>query len=191
VTEAPLQLSTPRLTLVAATSDLARAELAGRAVFAARLGAAVPETWPPPLNDEASMTWIAEILEADPGAAGWVAWYFLLRGPADARTAIGTGGFKGRPSSDGMVEVGYSVLEDHQRRGYAPEAVEALSAWAFAHEAVRRIVAHTLPDGVPSQRVLAKCGFRLVGPGLEEGTVLFERLRGSRRAGAERSTSAP
>jgi len=173
----PGPLDTPRLRLVPATAALVRAELAGRDVFAARLGAAVPAAWPPPLNDEASMTWIAAMLEEDPDACGFVAWYFLLRDPGGGLTAIGTGGFKGRPDEDGTVEVGYSVLETHHRRGYAPEAVEALVAWAFAHPDVRRVIAHTLPDARPSRRVLEKCGFGFVGPGTEEGAVMFEKRR--------------
>ncbi len=174
-----MQLTTARLVLVPATPALVRAEIAGRTAFARVLGADVPAAWPPPLNDHASMTWVRDLLESEPGAAGWVAWYFLRRGAGERHVAIGTGGFKGPPAPDGMVEIGYSVLEEHQRQGLAPEAVGALIAWAFSDARVRRIIAHTVPDGLASQRVLQKCGFRFVGDGLEEGTVLFEKLRPS------------
>lgn len=172
------QLTTRRLVLVAATPDLIRAELHDRARLRELLGAEVPSAWPPPLNDEESMTWVARLLEADPGAVGWALWYFLRADPpGGARTAIGTGGFKGRPTADGTAEVGYSVVEAYQRQGYASEAVEALVGWAFAHPQVQRVVAHTLPELLPSIRLLEKCGFRFVGPGTEEGAILFERPR--------------
>lgn len=169
-------LQTPRLTLVPAAPALVRAEMDDRDAFARLLGAEVPAAWPPPLNDRDSMAWVAGLLEAHPDSVGWAAWYFLRRLP-DRSVAIGTGGFKGPPSADGTVEVGYSVLEAHQRLGFATEAVGALVEWAFSHAGVRRVVAHTLPDGFASQAVLRKCGFRFLGPGTEEGAVLFERAR--------------
>ena len=173
---AKLCLRTSRLDLVAVTGPLARAETRGRDALGAALGATVPPAWPPPLNDEVSLAWILGLVEADPEIGGWSAWYFLLRENGQ-RTAIGNGGFKGRPGSDGTVEIGYSILERHHRQGFAPEAAAALVDWAFTHPEVGRVIAHTLPDGRASMRVLEKCGFRHVGPGLEEGTVLFEKLR--------------
>ena len=35
--------------------------------------------------------------------------------------------------------------------------------YAFRSEEVRKVIAHTLPDGVASQRVLQKAGFRKAG----------------------------
>ena len=172
-------LETPRLVLRAATVELARAELAGREAFARALGADVPPDWPPPLNDADSMRWILGMLEADPRSEGWAAWYFLLRDAGGGLAAIGTGGFKGRPDAGGDVEIGYSVMETHHRRGIAPEAVGALVKWAFSHPAVTRVLAHTMFDGRASMRVLEKNGFAFVGIGREAGTVLFERRRTS------------
>lgn len=171
-----LTLRTPRLELVASTLELAHADLAGRDAFANAIGADVPESWPPPLNDEASQRWIVHLLETSTNGVGWAAWYFIHR-EATRRTVIGNGGFKGPPTTDGTVEIGYSVIEAEQRRGIAPEAAGALVSWAFSHPEVRRVIAHTLTDGRPSMRVLEKCDFHFVGPGEEEGTVLFERLR--------------
>ncbi len=91
---------------------------------------------------------------------------------------MGCGGFKGKPTDDGTVEIGYSILEAHQRQGLAPEAVQELVRWAFSHEEVRRIGAHTLPELRPSIRVLEKCGFAFVGEGSENGAIWFELLRG-------------
>jgi RimJ/RimL family protein N-acetyltransferase len=111
-----------------------------------------------------------------PHDEGWTKWYFLLSRPGSRAVLIGNGGFTGAPSEDGTVEVGYSIVVTQQRQGYAPEAVRGLAAWAFAHPNVRRLVAHTLPDLRPSIRVLEKCGFALVGDGVEEGTIQFELL---------------
>ncbi len=164
-----------------ATAALARAELESHDAFARALDADVPPGWPPPFNDESSMRWILDALEADPAACGWLSWHFLLAQPGGRRPlAIGTGGFKGKPDRHGTVEIGYSVMETHHRQGIAPEAVDALVTWAFGQPGVTRIIAHTLPDGRASMRVLAKNAFAYVGPGLDEGTILFERWRAPR-----------
>lgn len=163
------EIVTDRLVLVPATVALARADLEDRDRFRVLLEAEVPGDWPPPLNDEASQRWTLEYLERHRDGVGWSLWYFLLRAADGHRRALGQGGFKGMPDLGGVVEIGYSVMEDDQRRGYAPEAVRALLAWAFSHPEVSAVIAHTLPELVPSIRVLEKCGFAFDGESTEDG----------------------
>lgn len=96
---------------------------------------------------------------------------------------IGTCGFRGLPSDDGTVETGYSILEEHQGKGYATELVGALIAWAFADPRVARVIGETFPDMTPSRRVLEKCGFSLRGQAVEPGAVRYELTRGEWEAG--------
>jgi RimJ/RimL family protein N-acetyltransferase len=171
-------LSTARLRLIAATAAMARAELRDVAEFAALVACEVPTDWPPPLNDIESMTWYSEYLVSHPGAEGWAKWYFAR--PQGARFAlIGNGGFKGAPSPDGTVEIGYSIVPAQQRKGFASEAVDALIGWAFQHPQVRRVIAHTFPDLRASISVLRRNGFTELGagPAFEPGTIQFERRR--------------
>jgi len=171
-----ISVSTSRLILVAVSFDLQEAELSDLDQFASRLDADIPPDWPPPLNDEASMHWVLDYMRAHPDHEGWTKWYFLLSRPNGRPILIGNGGFAGAPNDDGTVEVGYSIVETHQRQGYAPEAVRGLTTWALSHAKVTRLIAHTFPDLRPSIRVLEKCGFRFVGDGIEEGTIRFEWL---------------
>lgn len=76
--------------------------------------------------------------------------------------------FKGF-NNDGSVEIGYGILDNHQRHGYATEAVEAAVSWALSQPGVTRIEAETEPGNRPSQRVLEKCGFISTGTVGEEG----------------------
>ena len=76
--------------------------------------------------------------------------------------------FKGL-NADGMVEIGYGLREGCCGRGYMREAVMALSAWALKQPGVSRVEAETDPDNIPSQKVLAACGFRPTGTRGEEG----------------------
>ena len=173
-----LHLRTERLQLMAVTLELARAELVDSRRLARLLGAHVPTSWPPPLNDEKSLRWTIDALAAHPEQAGWFAWYFLHREHAELRL-IGMGGFTGPPTPDGTVEIGYGIVPECHRFGFAPEAVRALIAWAFAHREVQRVTAQTLPELRPSIRVLEKCGFTFAGAGSEEGAIAYALERPS------------
>jgi len=170
----PPPLETARLRLVPATLLLADADLHNRMEFSHQLRASVPDSWPPPLNDEGSMRWTVELLRKNPEDSGWAAWYWI----ANTRRPflIGQGGFKGAPK-DGMVEIGYSLLPAFQKQGYASEAVAALIGWAFSHAEVERVAAETLPELTPSIRLLERAGFTRGGKPSEPGVLRFEKKR--------------
>lgn len=167
-------IETKRLRLVAATLDTLAAEGEGREQLSALLGAEVPE-WPPPLNDEESRQFWISRLTGGPDLVGWVAWYFVRSEADSPRTVIGNGGFKGKPSADGVVEVGYSLFPQFQHRGYATEAVGALIDWAFAHANVRSVVAETYPELVASIAVLQRLGFTPTSESSEPGVIRFAK----------------
>ncbi len=111
-------------------------------------------------------------LVEQPNADGWWFYFVLLPEPA-ATTLIGVAGYKGPPDAEGCVEVGYGIVADHQRRGYATEATRALVERTFRVPSVSAVVAETLPDLIPSIGVLAKLGFRLTGAGSEPGAIRY------------------
>lgn len=88
---------------------------------------------------------------AGPGPACWL---IELAG-----VVIGELGWKGGPGVDGTVEIGYGLAPAYRGRGYATEAVTGFVDWASRRPGVRRVVAETLADNVPSRRVLEKAGF--------------------------------
>jgi len=168
---------TERLALVPATPELTRAALAGVPELAAGLGAAVPSTWPPEYLDAASLEYTLDRLAEGPEQAGWWLHFVVFSGDAASRTLIGSAGYKGPPSADGTVEVGYGIVSDRRRRGFASEATRGLLARAFAVPSVTRAIAETLPELAPSIGVLAKCGFHLIDGGSEPGVIRFEVTR--------------
>lgn len=108
------------------------------------------------------------------------AYHLILRpGQPDAGptgTLVGVGGSKGPPDARGEVELGYSVLGDFQRRGYAREAVRRWLALAFADPRVQTVVGQTLASLQPSIGVLERAGSRLAGTGNDAGAPAGERV---------------
>ncbi|MDB6123301.1 MAG: acetyltransferase, ribosomal protein N-acetylase [Pedosphaera sp.] len=165
---------TPRLELVPVSIEMARAQLDDCSELGRLLGTRIPESWPPSLVDSEVIKWVIKKLEKDADHLVWGSRYFVLREP---RLLIGLGGFKGSPTKEGIVEVGYSIVEDEQRKGYATEAVTGLCQRAFSDPRVRRVMAETYPDLIESVCVLEKSGFAYAGNGSEFGMVRYELLR--------------
>jgi RimJ/RimL family protein N-acetyltransferase len=94
-------------------------------------------------------------------------------------TSVGIGSFKG-PPVEGTVEIAYAIVPEHQGRGHATAAARAMVAFAFGYPQVLKVLAHTLPDGVASQRVLAKSGFRHVGEVMDPEDGLVWRFEATR-----------
>jgi len=81
----------------------------------------------------------------------------------DSGCVVGDVGFIGPPDEAGSIEVGYSVISDRRRRGYATEAAGAIVEWALSQPGVRDVVAGCDADNVPSIRTLERLGFRRTG----------------------------
>ena len=169
-------LATERRELVRATPERLRADLTGPAALAVALAAMVPDNWPPDLYDRAATEWALRYAEEHPVQLQWGMYYVIDPAAPGGPAVAGVVGFKG-PPEDGAVEVGYSILSQFRRRGYATEAVGALIELAFAHEEVDLVAAQTLPDLPASIGVLAKTGFVLTGSGTDPGAIRFELRR--------------
>jgi len=161
--------------LICGTTATLDAEDMGGEAIADCLGVAPPAAWPPEHNDRATRDWMRALLAQNPDEPGYACWYIV----ADERL-VGVIGFKGPPTAQGDVEIGYSIVETEQRKGHGVAAAGLMVAQAFADPRVQRVVAETLPRLAASQKVLMRCGFVHVGGHLdaEEGQIMrFERTR--------------
>jgi RimJ/RimL family protein N-acetyltransferase len=188
------EIYTPRLRLVPGTPAVLRAELESPEALGAALGADVPASWPPELYDADAVRYMLGWAEAHPADAAWGFYYILEAPPAgpdegNARPlAVGAGGYKGAPDAGGAVEIGYSVVPERQRRGYAREAVDGWLAHAFADPRVSRVLAHTLAGLAPSIAVLRSAGFAFAGAGAdpeEPSAVQYDLTREAYTAALE------
>ena len=57
------------------------------------------------------------------------------------------------------VEIGYSLIKKHWKKGYATEIVQEGVDWLFNKNKISNIYAVTETGNVNSQHVLLKCGF--------------------------------
>ena len=102
----------------------------------------------------------------DPENRIWYApWKMTLK---NSQEFVGDLCFKG-PVKKHSVEIGYGILAEHESNGYASEALQAMTQWAFSQKDVVFVKAETAPDNKASQRVLEKCGFVPDGTTGEEG----------------------
>ncbi|MFJ2771813.1 GNAT family N-acetyltransferase [Streptomyces sp. NPDC087300] len=83
--------------------------------------------------------------------------YALVR--AEDGLAVGGMGFHGAPDDEGCVEVGYDLAVAARGKGYATEALRALSQWALTHPEVTSLLAQTDPTNAPSQSLLTRTGW--------------------------------
>ena len=159
-------IRTPRLQLLPASAQALRASLVGADSLAAALGVQVPASWPPDLYDADAIRHSLDWMNRHPGLEQWGPHYIVHRvRDAEPGVLVGVGGFKGPSSADGEVEIGYAIVAEFQRRGFATEAVRAWVEMALATPEVSVVVAHTLASLAPSIGVLLKAGFEFVGEG--------------------------
>ena len=143
------------------------AALAGDEALAARLGVPVAAGW---VSFAGALAHTRERRAQDGDEPRWGTCFFVTSSPSEL---VGWGGFKGPPAEDGTVEIGYEIAPGRRGRGLATAAARAMVADAFAEPAVRRVVAHTLPEPNASNHVLEKLGFRFDGDALERGTRVW------------------
>ena len=115
--------------------------------------------------------------------AGWPSsWVVVLR---ETGTVIGTIGFVWYSSENNAAELGYSFSRDHWNRGYATQALKAVTDILFRSLPLNRLEAQHDVRNPASGRVMQKSGFvqegilrgRILNKGEYVDTVLYALLR--------------
>lgn len=153
----PIQpIYTNRLALIPFTLPVAQALYAFNTGILAEIGLQPTRYWP----DQESMDTLPRIikrLEQLPEPTGFESWMIVLKHNA---TVIGDAGFKGGPNQEGIVDIGYSIIEQEQQKGYGLETARALVEWAFRHQHVKAVTANCLLENTASIRLLEKLGMQ-------------------------------
>jgi len=146
----------PRLTLVSGTLALLTAALESKNALEALLGVSVADDWE---GFPEALPVICSSYRTNPEGQRWGSLFFI---EPEVRTLVGFGGFKGPPSPDAVVEIGYAIAPAFRGKGLATDAVEQMVQRAFADTTIRAVDAHTLGQANPSTRVLEKSRFRRI-----------------------------
>lgn len=145
-------LHTARLELRPLSAAAADVLLDDREAAARLLGVTLSVEWP-----QADLLDVLSVqAEMNPTDELFGVWVIIER---ESRMVVGDVGFRGPPGVDWALEIGYSVIPDRRRRGYATEATLALTQWALGQAQVRVVVAACDRDNVASARVLERIGF--------------------------------
>ena len=176
-------LETKRLQLIPFTLNLKKAALNDRAKLVEMLGVYVPEHWPGPDLAEA-LPFFVENMEKAPSepAWDWIAIHSLDQG------VIGGIGFMGGPDEDGVVEVGYDIVPDYRKQGYATEMARNLVAWSFQETTIKVVTASCLDDNIGSIKVLENAGMHRLEP---DANMLKWEIRKDKRHQSTACLSPP
>lgn len=109
---------------------------------------------------------------ADPAYLPWSLRALALK---PALTFIGHLNFHTKPGADylkdlapGAVELGYFVMPDRRRRGFAEEAALGAIDWATRTHGISRFVVSISPENAPSVAMAKKLGFVRIGSHIDE-----------------------
>ncbi|MEG4580357.1 GNAT family N-acetyltransferase [Microcoleus sp. MON1_C5] len=142
-------ITTKNLQLLAVERIHIEAFLRSKSELAAILNVIVPNSWP--LFPEAFSLPADEACESNPPPTDWHNYFFIH--PKN-QVLVGNGGFKGSPDESGTIEIGYEIASEYWNRGFATEVAQGMIDYAFAHEEVKAVTAHTLAEKNASNSVL-------------------------------------
>jgi [ribosomal protein S5]-alanine N-acetyltransferase len=164
-----------RLKLVDATLTLLNAAVEGRGALEALLPVSVAEGWE---GFPEALPVLQASYQGSPEPRQWGSLLFIK---TDVPALVGLGGFKGPPSAQGVVEIGYAVAPAYRGQGLATDAVAQMIQRALADATVRAVDAHTLGCDNPSTRVLQRAGFRKIAEWDDpaDGPIWHWRLEGA------------
>ena len=147
---------TPRLRIVPCDDTLFDAIRMGNNTLARVMGVNVPKKW---TDFRDTFTPSYHRWKAHPPLRDW--WvYLIIHVPENI--LIGSCGFKGEPDANGVVEIGYEIINSHRKQGLGRETAKGLVDHAFSHSAVKKVIAHTLAEENASVRILEGLGFKQI-----------------------------
>lgn len=150
-----LQITTQRLTLIPYTIQICQNLLNNDFSDLSKMGLQKGKSWPDQDVIE-TLPKIINNLNQVEAPTGFESWMIIKN---DTKEIIGDLGFKGFNYKDENVDLGYGIIKEERRKGYAEEAVVALIQWAFLTDKVKEITAKCLLDNYNSIKLLKKLNF--------------------------------
>mgnify|MGYP005753542213 FL=1 len=150
-----MTIETKQLKIISCDTEILSSAIEGNVMLAKKMNVTIPVDWTE-FGKDALLYSLQKLAESEEEKNWWT--YFPIF--KEENKLIGSGGYKGKPSKDGTVEIGYEIAPAYRNRGLATEMTQGLVTNAFKNEKVRSIIAHTLGHENPSTKVLHKNGFK-------------------------------
>jgi ribosomal-protein-alanine N-acetyltransferase len=158
-------IRTRRLELVSMSPSFLNAVLADRRADAEAIAALkLPPDWPDE-RDRSLFRRRLEQMRQDSDSQQWLLRAIVL---SARRVLIGHIGFHGPPETVGRAELGYAVMPDYRRLGYASEAARTMMEWAHREHGVTSFFVAISPDNAASLAMAVRLGFVRVGEQIDE-----------------------
>lgn len=87
---------------------------------------------------------------------GFESWMIVKK---ETLEIIGDLGFKGFNYHYQNIDIGYGIIKEERRKGYAEEAVKEMIKWACSNKIVKEITANCLKENTSSINLLTKLNF--------------------------------
>ncbi|WP_286928058.1 GNAT family N-acetyltransferase [Flavobacterium sp. UBA4197] len=149
------KITTERLFLIPFTRSVAMDVLEGNCTELHNLGIHIADGWP----DDDVMETLPKIinnLQLSGYPTGFESWMIIKQ---DDMCIIGDVGFKGIPNAQGEIDLGYGIIRQQRKKGYAFEAAKNLVDRAFSDPKVVTITARSLISNADSAKILTKINF--------------------------------
>lgn len=150
------KLTTERLTLIPFTTKICENIIKNNFSDITKMGFIKGISWP----DKDVIETIPRIIKNLAKVAaptGYESWMIIKN---DTLEVIGDIGFKGYNVQIQNIDLGYGIIKEERRKGYAEEACLKIINWAFTQEKVREIMACCQVNNFSSINLLKKLKFR-------------------------------
>jgi len=150
-------IETKNLRLIGCNSEILKAGIDGNENLETLLAVHVPDNW-----SEFGKTYLEYSLQKlteNTEESGWLTFFPIHK---QDNKLIGSGGYKGKPTEIGTVEIGYEIAPGYRNKGLATEMTEALISNAFKDNRVKTVIAHTLAQENASTKILINFGFEKI-----------------------------
>ncbi|MBD2252960.1 GNAT family N-acetyltransferase [Nostoc parmelioides FACHB-3921] len=119
------------------------------------------QNWDIPYSEAAAADFIESLQQLTPGILG--EWYQLAIELKATGEMIGDCAFCILADDSKQAEIGFTIAQTHQGKGYATEAVTCLLEYLFKNQNLHRVRANCDPENIASIKLLKRVGMRLEG----------------------------
>jgi [ribosomal protein S5]-alanine N-acetyltransferase len=149
------KLSTDRLMLIPYTIEICKNIMNDNFEELLEMGLKKGKSWPD--NDVLdTLPKIIHNLSKVEAPTGFESWMIIKK---DSLEIIGDIGFKGYNYQYENIDIGYGIIKEKRKKGFAEEAATELIKWAFSTKIVKEITAKCLRDNNSSMNLLRKLNF--------------------------------